>query len=116
MKDKDEKIKLEIQLLEKYYDLSKFNYNVWISIYFTGVILIFAIIPIMVEIFPDNKLGIFIGGLIAFIIFSNIFAPKLYHEGRMSNVKYESIKERYEELGVDTNKIGPEINNKYNNI
>ena len=85
---------LEIRLLENSFELSKSNYHLWATFYLTTVAIIFVIIQIMIEIFPENRISIFVGGIIAYIILSFIWGSKLYYEMRKSNVKYELIKRK----------------------
>ena len=70
----------------------------------------------MFEIFPENKIGVFVGGIIAFVIFSLILSPKLYYEMRNSIVKHELTNKRFEKLGVDTKKINKEIKELYDEL
>ncbi|MEK6846587.1 MAG: hypothetical protein AABY16_00295 [Nanoarchaeota archaeon] len=107
--DKKEKLNNEIRLLENSFELSKSNYHLWTSMFLTAVVLIFTIIQIMIEIFPNNKINVFLGGIISYLIISLTFYPKLRYEMRKSTIKYQLISNRFKELSVDTNKIDKEI-------
>lgn len=71
----------------------------------TGIVLIFTIIQIMVEVFPENKISVFIGGIIAYIITGIIFSKKLNYEMRKFVIKYDKLTKRFEKLGININKI-----------
>ncbi|MEK6844550.1 MAG: hypothetical protein AABX83_03960 [Nanoarchaeota archaeon] len=111
-----DKKELEIRLLENSFEFSKSNYHLHITIYLAAIALIFMITPIMIEIFPKNKIAVLVGGIISYVIFSVIFGSKLYYEMRKTNVKYDQLTKRFRKLGVDTEKISKEFNKLYNEL
>ena len=102
-------IEEEIRLLEISFELSRSNYHLWSSFYLAAVAIIFMIAQIMIDIFTDNKISVFGGAVLAYLIFSFIFGYKLFYEMYNSNVKYESLIRRFEKLNVNVKEINKEL-------
>ncbi len=109
-KEKSNKIReLEIRLLENSLELNKFNYHIWVSMYLESIALIFLITQLLLSLFNESKVSVFIGGIVTFIVFSIIMSKKIYSEMRNATAKYEILGKRFEKLGVDLNSISKDM-------
>lgn len=109
-KEKSNKIReLEIRLLENSLELSKFNYHIWVSMYLASIALIFLITQLLLSLFNESKVSVFIGGIVTFIVFSIIMSKKIYSGMRNATAKYEILGKRFEKLGVDLNSISKDM-------
>jgi hypothetical protein len=109
--EEKEKLEKEIVLLIQSSEINKFNYNLFSSMFFTGIIMIFTIVQLMITVFPvANKISFFIAGLFCYSLFAFfIYFYRLKPENKSFTIKYNLIKEKYSMLGINVLKLEKDI-------